>query len=234
MRYHAPTPDALDAARLGRGLATLARYVGWVDVVWQRRAGLLMLTLESAATAEALLPPLIAQLLPEVTLEPTPPPERIGAGVTGRWPLPARAGSAIPLFDAPHRLLEEILFVGDLEVRLHLHAREKKWDACVDVACAIIDADPTRPDGWIHRSFALHELKQTQHALDRLLPVADKFPTVWTIPYNLACYACQLSRLDEARTWLQRALKLGGKDTIKRMALNDPDLEPLWEEIRNF
>lgn len=120
VRYHAPDPAALDPARLGRGLTTLARYVGWVDVVWQRRAGVLTLWLESAASADALLPPLIVQLLPEVTLDPVSAPEPVGVALTGRWPLLRGGGGAIPLFDDPHRLLDESLFAGDLEVRLHL------------------------------------------------------------------------------------------------------------------
>ena len=49
-----------------------------------------------------------------------------------------------------------------LEVRWHIYAKETKWDACVDIAGAIIKLAPNRPDAWIHRSFALHELKRTQ------------------------------------------------------------------------
>src|SRR5260370_41444926 len=78
-----------------------------------------------------------------------------------------------------------------LELRWHIFAKAQRWDACVDLAGAIIKLDPNRPDAWIHRSFALHEMKRTQEAFDQLLPVADRFPEVWTIPYNLACYCAQ-------------------------------------------
>jgi hypothetical protein len=43
-----------------------------------------------------------------------------------------------------------------------------------------------------------------------------------------------MRQLEEARSWLRRALKIGDKDKIKQMALDDPDLQPLWEEIRKF
>ncbi len=43
-----------------------------------------------------------------------------------------------------------------------------------------------------------------------------------------------MHKMDEARTWLQRAVKIGGKEKIKQMALVDPDLKPLWEEIKQF
>jgi hypothetical protein len=40
--------------------------------------------------------------------------------------------------------------------------------------------------------------------------------------------------MDVARDWLKRALAVGGKDEIKRRALEDSDLEPLWSEIRRL
>ena len=60
-----------------------------------------------------------------------------------------------------------------LEVRWHIYAKEENWAACVGIAEAVILIDPNRLDAWIHRSFALHELKRTQEAFDQLLPVAD-------------------------------------------------------------
>ena len=62
----------------------------------------------------------------------------------------------------------------------------------------------------------------------------DKFPGEPTIAYNLACYACKMGGLDEARQWLERAVKIAGKANIKVMALNDDDLEPLWGEIKRL
>jgi tetratricopeptide (TPR) repeat protein len=110
------------------------------------------------------------------------------------------------------------------------HAHGKKWDACVDVAEAIITLDPDRSSAWIQRSFALHELKRTQEAFDQLLPVADRFPEVWMIPYNLACYCAQLGRLDESREWLRKAMAVE-EDAVKRAAIDDPDLKPLWNSM---
>ena len=45
-----------------------------------------------------------------------------------------------------------------LELRWHIYAIEEKWAACVAIAEAIILISPNRPDAWIHRSFALHEM----------------------------------------------------------------------------
>ena len=115
-----------------------------------------------------------------------------------------------------------------LEVRWHLSANNKEWAVCLDLAQDLLKLDPNRPEPWIHRSFALHELKRTQEAFDQLLAGVEKFPNVWTISYNLACYCAQLGRLKECRAWLNKAMAID-EETVKQAAANDPDLKPLWE-----
>jgi tetratricopeptide (TPR) repeat protein len=117
-----------------------------------------------------------------------------------------------------------------LEVRWHISANKKEWAACLDIARAILKLRPNRPDAWIHRSFALHELKRTQEAFDQLLAAAEKFPKVWTIPYNLACYCAQIGKLEECRAWLNKAMAID-EETVKRVAAEDPDLKPLWNSL---
>ncbi len=51
--------------------------------------------------------------------------------------------------------------------------------------------------------------------------------------YNLAYYECPLGRLQQAKEWLEMAYKLSDRKTMKLAALSDPDLEPLWREIRS-
>jgi hypothetical protein len=67
-----------------------------------------------------------------------------------------------------------------------------------------------------------------------LRPAVEKFPEEPTIPYNLACYECMLGNLDEARRWLQEAIKRGGLKKIRTMALRDADLEAMWPEIKKL
>jgi tetratricopeptide (TPR) repeat protein len=117
-----------------------------------------------------------------------------------------------------------------LEVRWQIYAHSKKWDACVDIAEAIIKLDPDQPEAWIHRSFALHELKRTQEAFEQLLLVAERFTQVWTIPYNLACYCAQLGRLDDCQAWFKKAMAID-EQTVKRAGIDDPDLKPLWDSM---
>jgi predicted Zn-dependent protease len=118
-----------------------------------------------------------------------------------------------------------------LEVRFQIYAAAKKWEYAAEIARAISEMVPGSPFGWIHHAYALHELKRTQEALNMLLPVVDKFPKEYIMRYNLACYACQVGNLKEAQDWLKKAIELAGTNQVKLMALNDPDLEPLWKEI---
>jgi predicted Zn-dependent protease len=118
-----------------------------------------------------------------------------------------------------------------LEVRWQIYAKAKKWDAALDIASALVQMVPEHPLGWVHRSYCLHELKRTAEARDNLLRVVDKFPEDPIMRYNLTCYECQLGRLEQAKNWLEKAFKLGDPKEMKLMALEDPDLEPLWREI---
>ena len=117
-----------------------------------------------------------------------------------------------------------------LEIRWHIYAHANKWDACVDIAAAIIKLDPKRHDAWIHRSVALHKLNRTQEAFDQLLPVGRKFRKVWLIPYNLAGYCAQLGRLVECQVWFKQAMAID-EQAAKALAIDDPDLKPLWDSM---
>ena len=103
---------------------------------------------------------------------------------------------------------------------------KEDWNKGVRVANTLAKAAPGLPAGLIHRSYALHELRRTQEAYDLLKPSLEVFPEEWVIPFNLACYLCQLNRLDEAKVLLNVALDRGQYEA-RNAAQNDPDLEPL-------
>ncbi len=114
-----------------------------------------------------------------------------------------------------------------LAMRWNIHAAAKQWEAAAEVARTLSRRVPYLPTGWLELAHALHALKRTQEARDTLLPMLKRFPGEYFIPYKLACYACQLGRLEEARHWLGEALQLAGGDLV-RTALNDPELKPFW------
>jgi len=123
-----------------------------------------------------------------------------------------------------------------LEVRWLILAQLKRWDQALAVARAVLKKAPNRCSGWLHQAYSLRRASPNglQQAWESLLPAYDKFPDEPTIAYNLSCYACQMQQLEQARAWMKRALKAGDKQKIKQMALEDHDLEALWDEIRGF
>jgi Flp pilus assembly protein TadD len=123
-----------------------------------------------------------------------------------------------------------------LEVRWTILAHEKQWCNALEIAEKELKFAPGESSGWLHRAYALRRASGggLSQAWDALLPAAEKFPAEPVIAYNLSCYACQMQQLDLARTWLKRAVVAGKKEAIKKMALADDDLQPLWPEIKEL
>jgi len=143
--------------------------------------------------------------------------------------------------DASVAPLEQVQLAKDdaperLEARWHQCANAKDWDACLDVAKAITRAIPNSPFSWIRYGYASRQARRgdPHEAFEALLPIAQKFPEHPAIAYNLACYACQIGRLDEAREWLRQATEKGDPEQVKRMALDDRDLEPLRTSVEEL
>jgi len=121
-----------------------------------------------------------------------------------------------------------------LEIEWRIHSHRLDWEKALDAARCCIEAAPHLPAGWIHQSYSLHELGRTKEAFQSLHAIVLKFPDESVIPYNLACYSCQMGDLEAARRWFDRAVRIGGKATIKEMAEDDPDLEPLLPYIESL
>lgn len=120
-----------------------------------------------------------------------------------------------------------------LQARQDIYAKAGKWEVAAEVARSLAIILPGNSWVWIQWAFALHELERTREAKGVLLPVADRFPDQAMIRYNLACYSCQLGEMEESMQWLGKAMDLAGKKEIRRIALNDADMKPLWSEIVN-
>ena len=120
-----------------------------------------------------------------------------------------------------------------LELKWQILARLENWEHSLPVAQAFCDVAPSLEQGWLHQAVSLYRLKRTEEAWNLLLPMAQKFPRSWVIPYDLACYACQLGKVDEARVWLKKAFAQGEAKEVKVLALADPDLRVLWGEIES-
>jgi hypothetical protein len=111
-------------------------------------------------------------------------------------------------------------------------ATGSKWEGLLSLTEAITKDAPERASGWIMKSLALRGLDRIQEAFDVLLPIANAFPPVPAIAYDLACYACRLRRLDEAWQWLEKACQADGTERFQVLALSDLDLQPLWPRLQ--
>ena len=124
--------------------------------------------------------------------------------------------------------------VDAIETRWLALAELKRWEPATEVARQLIAAAPDRSIGWLHHAYALRRSSKGSvlAAYNALSPVAEKFPKEAIIPYNLACYTCQLERdPSETLALLKQAIAAGKRKEILAMALKDPDLEPLRQEI---
>jgi len=122
-----------------------------------------------------------------------------------------------------------------LKVRWHICAASQSWEAAVPVATHLVELCPGEADNWIHRAYSLRRARGhgLSEAWDALMPAVKLFPEEPIIAFNLACYAAQLGRQDEAIDWLRKAMSLSGKpNSIKTMALADKDLESIWDRVR--
>ena len=120
-----------------------------------------------------------------------------------------------------------------LEIRFYIYARSRKWGDCMEIATAMLEVAPDRPDAWVNSTIVLHALNETQAAWKTLHRVMARFPSVPFIPYYLACYACVLGRYNDSTELLKQAIRLGGHD-FRTMAREDPDLKPRWHRIEQL
>jgi Flp pilus assembly protein TadD len=118
-----------------------------------------------------------------------------------------------------------------LEMNWQINAHVRQWQTCLELAARLVQLNPELPSGWIHRSYALHELQRTAEARDQLLPAVTRFPGEAVLSYNLACYECRLGDLMKARHWLKQTFALKNSAPWRRAALADPDLAALKPEI---
>ncbi|MBT5709153.1 tetratricopeptide repeat protein [Verrucomicrobia bacterium] len=137
----------------------------------------------------------------------------------------AEIGQVIPEF----RLHADVL-----EVRWEIDGRQERWESALETAVLLVETWPERCSGWLHRSYCLHELGRTLEAWNKLISAVDRFPKEATVPYNLACYACQLGNLEQAQSWLEKAASIRGRRAIKSMAVEDQDLVALHTTLSSW
>jgi tetratricopeptide (TPR) repeat protein len=118
-----------------------------------------------------------------------------------------------------------------LKLRYLVYDAAKKWDMALVIANFLNRELPDDPWGGTHAATALFGLGRVQEAKDLTLQLAARFPNDWAVRYNLACYCAKLGQIKEAQEWFMAAMAIDEK-TVRRVGIADPNLEPLWQEIR--
>jgi predicted Zn-dependent protease len=119
-----------------------------------------------------------------------------------------------------------------LKLRWQVEAKAGNWEECVELARTVIQLSPEESWGWIHNSYALHELRRTEEAYSQLAEVSRNFKDEPLVFYNLACYCAQLGQLQEAEQFLDQAMQLSpDPEALRSDAKQDSDLRPLFRKL---
>lgn len=119
-----------------------------------------------------------------------------------------------------------------LQVRCQIYFNAGKWDAAAEIAKALTKMTPDDPGAWISLAYTTRRKDGggIPAAKEILIKAHETFPKEPIIAYNLACYECQSGHLAEAKAWLNKSYEFGDAKQIKSMALDDPDLGPLFQD----
>jgi Flp pilus assembly protein TadD len=114
-----------------------------------------------------------------------------------------------------------------LTLRLELAMAEEEWDRVIALAPDLVALDSSEERPWVAWAYALRELKRVNEAQEILLAgvrmIGDPSPLV---EYNLACYACLLGELEEAKQLLANVY--ARDKSWRAVAREDPDLAALF------
>jgi tetratricopeptide (TPR) repeat protein len=113
--------------------------------------------------------------------------------------------------------------------RFVIYSEMKKWTHAEIAARHLVKLSPEDPGWWVNWAYATRRCRSIDAAKQILVDAEKLHPKDAMIQFNLGCYACQLGDLEEAKGRITEATSLDKKFRI--MALYDPDLEPLWNDL---
>lgn len=116
-----------------------------------------------------------------------------------------------------------------LEARLELLVEMEKWEDGVLLGQSLLELWPQELEFHFKTAYCLHELKRTKEAKMTLESAPASIRLTALYCYNLACYETQLGNLGIAKLLLQECFVK--EPRYREEALDDPDLEPLWESL---
>jgi tetratricopeptide (TPR) repeat protein len=116
------------------------------------------------------------------------------------------------------------------ELRLLCCMGTKSWENALELARGLCTTLPTKPGGFIHAAYCLHELGRTDEALNLLLNGPPSLRQKAEYFYNLGCYSARLGMIAQALQMLEQAFQR--KPALRQEARHDPDLASVREQLR--
>jgi tetratricopeptide (TPR) repeat protein len=116
-----------------------------------------------------------------------------------------------------------------LIARVAIYHGLEKWELMSVVAKKLAEWNPNEPEYFIDWAYATRQTESIQEVHAILTRAAELHPDHGMIQFNLARYEVQIGNLDRAKTHLKCATGINSK--FRLMALDDPDLEPLWDSL---
>ena len=101
-----------------------------------------------------------------------------------------------------------------IELRCRIYAKVEKWKESALAALALVKMEPQRISGWVLWASAFQNLKGTQEIAGTFPPALDDFPAYYRrLRFDLASYACELTKQAGEWDWLERAFGPGAGET---------------------
>ena len=117
-----------------------------------------------------------------------------------------------------------------LELQVDIFSGISSWPRMRKAAELLAHGWPDGCQNWISLAYATRRCRSITEAEEILLKAVELHPNEPMIHFNLACYAAQTGELTAARERLAQAEMLHPEARI--MASKDPDLEPLWPDLK--
>ncbi len=155
----------------------------------------------------------------------------------GNWHIERADGFLdLNMIDQARRELEQVdsfdcRYDNYINCAMRLALAEKRWVDAAEFARKLIERRPQEPAYHIQLAYAVRRAESIDAARKILLDARKLFPKVAVIPFNLACYECQLGHHDEAMSLLQKSFKLD--PGFIDQAAEDDDLKPIWDRLES-
>lgn len=112
-----------------------------------------------------------------------------------------------------------------LSLRLAIYVGLQRWEECALLAQGMVRGGSEAPAAYLLGAYALRRWRSLAEAEAFLRQGEKVLNHDATFHFNLACYACQLGNISEARARLQIAYELD--PALRERAAEEEDLQPL-------